>query len=124
MKIEFRKVPSTKKEINVSFDSVKLEGTFCKISQRLVEIKSTLSGNVTFDCYKCGVRFEKYIDEELDFLISDGIYSGDSEDLIIEVEDHIIDFDEIIESELSSIKSDYHPCEECSKNDDLINKEY
>lgn len=38
-------------------------------------------------------------------------YKGDDEEiLVIEIENSLIDFDEIIESELNSIKSDYHIC--------------
>ncbi len=38
MKIEFRKVPSTAKDFSTSFASVKLEGTFCKISSLLIKV--------------------------------------------------------------------------------------
>ncbi|MCV6607299.1 MAG: hypothetical protein OIF32_03730, partial [Campylobacterales bacterium] len=86
MKIEFRKVPSTKKDISTSFNSVELEGTFCKISPSLVKIESTLKGLVPLDCYKCGTSFDKNISEEFTFYVSDGIYSGDLEELIIEVD--------------------------------------
>ena len=39
MKIEFKKVPTTKKELETSFNSVKIEGTFCRISSSLVKIE-------------------------------------------------------------------------------------
>lgn len=124
MIIEFKKVPTTKKELITSYDSVKLEGTFCRISHSLVEVESKLTGCIDVDCYRCGTTFNKELDEEFNFFINDGIYSGDIEDLVIEVENHNIDFDEIIDSELSSIKSDYHLCEECLDNDEIVNKEY
>ena len=45
------------------------------------------------------------VNEELNLLLSDGIYSGNEEEyLVIEIEKSLIDFDEIIESELNSIK--------------------
>ena len=65
------------------------------------------------------------VDEELQLLLSDGIYKGDeSEYLLIEVENSLIDFNEIIESELNSIKSDYHICENCLQYGDNFEKEF
>jgi uncharacterized metal-binding protein YceD (DUF177 family) len=124
MKIEFRKVPFTSKKFTTSFDSVKLEGTFCKISPLLIKLQANLSGQTGVECCRCGDEDTISVDENLEFLLSDGIFNdADSEELVIEIENHTIDFDEIIQSELSSIKSDYHICEKCSLNDS-INKEF
>ena len=125
MKIEFKKIPQEKKEFNTSLDSVKIEGTFCKISQSLVKIDAVLKGSTDIDCCRCGVTEEIEVDEELHLLLSDGIYKNDeSEYLVIEVENSLIDFDEIIQSELNSIKSDYHLCDECTQLGDNFEKEF
>lgn len=125
MKIEFRKVPFTEKDFSASFDSVELEGTFCKISPLLIKVKASLSGETAVDCCRCGEEERLTIDEKLDFLLSDGVFDDtESEDLVIEVENHTIDFDEIIESEVSSIMSDYHICQTCLQNNDSIEKEF
>ena len=119
MKIEFRKVPQTPKEFKASLDSVEIEGTFCKISQSLVKIDAVLKGNTQIDCCRCGITDTITLDEEANFLLSDGIYKkSESEDLVIEIDNSLIDFDDIIESELESIKSDYYLCENCSQNND------
>ena len=55
MKIEFRKVPQTAKELVVDYNSVKIEGTFCKISQSLVKIDAVLKGSTDIDCCRCGI---------------------------------------------------------------------
>ena len=125
MKIEFRKVPQTPKELIIESDSVKIEGTFCKISQSLVKIDAVLKGSTDIDCCRCGITEEIEVDEELHLLLSDGVYKNDeSEYLVIEVENSLIDFDEIIESELNSIKSDYHICENCLQYGDNFEKEF
>ena len=125
MKIEFRKVPQTPKELEVEYNSVKLEGTFCKISQSLVKVDAVLLGNIDIDCCRCGITEVIEVDEELHLLLSDGIYNKDeSEYLVIEVENNLIDFDEIIESELNSIKSDYHICKDCLQLGDNFEKEF
>jgi hypothetical protein len=125
MKIEFRKVPQTPKELEIEHDSVKIEGTFCKISQSLVKVDAVLLGNTDIDCCRCGITEIIEVDEELHLLLSDGVYNKDeSEYLVIEVENNLIDFDEIIESELNSIKSDYHICKDCLQLGDNFEKEF
>ena len=125
MKIEFRKAPQTPKELEIDYNSVKIEGTFCKISQSLVKIDAVLKGSTDIDCCRCGITEEIEVDEELHLLLSDGVYKNDeSEYLVIEVENSLIDFDEIIESELNSIKSDYHICENCLQYGDNFEKEF
>ena len=125
MKIEFRKAPSVSKELEFNYNSVKIEGTFCRISQSLVKIDAVLKGSTDIDCCRCGVTEEIEVDEELHLLLSDGIYKNDeSEYLVIEVENSLIDFDEIIQSELNSIKSDYHLCDECTQLGDNFEKEF
>jgi len=125
MKIEFRKVPHTPKELNVEYNSVKFEGTFCKISPSLVKIQGHLLGDLTLTCSRCGIDDTVALDEKSDFLLSDGIYKSNSEDdeLVIEIENGLIDFDEIIQSEINSIQSDYHICTSCEDRD-FIEKEY
>jgi hypothetical protein len=124
MKIEFRKVTSEPKEISFSADSVIFEGQFVKMSPTLVRITAKLHGNLLASCYKCGNDTDILIDENLDFLLSDGIYSGDNhEDSIVEIDDHIIDLEKLVNSELISINSEYHCCKNCN-SDELFEKEY
>ena len=125
MKIEFRKAPQTSKELEIDYNSVKIEGTICKISQSLVKVDAVLKGSTDIDCCRCGIREVIEVDEELHLLLSDGVYKKDeSEYLVIEVENGLIDFNEIIESELNSIKSDYHICNNCLQLGDNFEKEF
>jgi hypothetical protein len=126
MKIEFRKVPFTPKEFSNILNSVKLEGTFCRMSPTLAKVEATLVGTTTVDCCRCGDEYTINVDENLEFLLSNKVYEDEAEleDLVIEVENDMIDFDEIIESEISSIRSDYHICNVCLQNKDSIEKEY
>ena len=125
MKIEFRKVPQSPRDLVSEFNSVKIEGTFCKISASLVKVDANLTGETSVECCRCGENDTITLNENLNFLISNRVYKNESselEDLIIEVED-IIDFDEIIQSELSSLYSDYHICANCTGND-FVEQEY
>lgn len=117
MKIEFKKLPFTEKEFSNEFASVKLEGTFCKISSTLAKASVTLIGKTPVNCCRCGDEYDINVDEEFDFLLSDGPYTNsESDDFVFEIENSIVDFDHIIESEMSSLASDYHICEKCSQN--------
>ncbi len=125
MKIEFKKIPQDKKEFNTLFNSVKIEGTFCRISSSLVKIEADLIGNIETDCSRCGTLKTLDIKEELKLLLSDGVFKGDEDEfLVIEIENSLIDFDEIIQSEVNSIKSDYLLCEKCATNDSLFEQEF
>lgn len=128
MKIEFRKIPLQGSEFEIKSDSVNFLGTFSKISSKLAKINSKLIGECDVDCCKCGATFKIPVDDEIQFLLSDGIYSSDNIDdeefIIIEVENHVVDFDEILHSELESLKSEYHVCDTCKNNDGLVEIEY
>ncbi len=128
MKIEFRKVPQAPKDFFCEFDSVKFLGTFCKISSKLVNIKSTFDGIVNVECCKCGVNFTIPFKEEINFLVSDGVYSSNDErdldKIIIEIDNNFIDFEEILQSEIESLRSDYHICDNCSEDNSTIEIEY
>ncbi|QKF58477.1 hypothetical protein [Aliarcobacter lanthieri] len=126
MKIEFKKVPNDLKELKTEFNSVKIEGTFCRISSSLVKIEAKLSGNIKVDCSRCAELETLTLNEELKLILSDGLFKGEEKDefLVIEVENSLIDFDEIIESELNSIKSDYHICNNCLQKDELVEQEF
>ena len=128
MKIEFRKVPQQPKEFLCELTSVKFLGTFCKISSKLVDVKSKIEGDVEVNCCKCGVSFNTHMEENINFLLSDGIYSSDDErdldKIIIEITNNLIDFEEILQSEIDSFASDYHVCDNCKKDDNTIEIEY
>ena len=52
------------------------------------------------------------------------MHNSQTDELVMEIEDGFIDFDEIIQSELSSIQSDYHICKECEQNNKTIEQEF
>lgn len=125
MKIDFKKIPQEKKEFSTFLNSVKIEGTFCRISSSLVKIEANLIGNIELDCSRCGALETLDINEELKLLLSDGVFKGnEGEFLVIEIENSLIDFDEIIQSEVNSIKSDYLLCKDCNTNGSLFEQEF
>ena len=128
MKIEFRKIPLSLTEFKINTDSVKFLGTFSKISPKLAKIDANLSGQYNVDCCKCGKALSIDLDDDINFLVSDGIYSSldkeENEFVIIEIENHILDFNDILRSEIESQKSEYYVCSTCKENKNFIEIEY
>ena len=121
MKIEIRKIPFNKKDFETTLNGVIFKGVFYKENQNLIKIEATLNGDVEVDCIKCATPFIREINENLKLIITDKIYNGfDKEFDVIEISNQIIDFDDIITSEIESIKLDFsNVCDNCTDEIDL-----
>ena len=120
MKIEFKKIGSKPKSFKIEKDSVEFSGEFKKESNSLVDVLGKIKNDLKVLCDRCNKEFMLKLDENIHIKISDGIYKGNIEDFdVIEFYEGFIDFDEILSSELESIKLDYHLCEECKKEEDF-----
>jgi uncharacterized metal-binding protein YceD (DUF177 family) len=118
MKIEFRKVPFKESEFNTSYEDLTLNGIFYKENPHLVKLNGSLKGKVEVSCIKCLNNFTIDIDEKLNLILTDRVFDGfDEEYDVIEIENSFINFDEIIISEIESIKSDYNICESCENKE-------
>ena len=75
-----------------------------------VKLHGSLKGEILLVCDLSGEEFLKPLDEALDFYLSDGYVSLDSEhfDDVIECKNGMIDLQEILQSELEMIRCDYH----------------
>ena len=119
MKIALKKIPFNKSDFETKLDNLILKGTFFKEDNNSAKIDATLKGEIEVECIKCLSPFKREINEELKLIITDKIYNGfDEEYDIIEIDSNIIDFDDIITSEIESIKLEYNICEKC-KNSNL-----
>jgi len=128
MKIEFRKIPLNSTEFEINSNSVKFLGSFSKISSKLAKIEGSLSGFLKVECCTCGIELEEILEEKVSFVASDGIHEtsneNDEEFIVIEVDDHMLDFNDVLHSELESLKSEYYICDACKKNDNFVEIEY
>lgn len=65
-------------------------------------------------CDLCAEIIERDLEEELFFYISDGIISENEDELdIVEITTPMIDMEELLNSEVELIKSDYFCCPQC-----------
>jgi len=119
MKIVFDKVGSTAKPIALSSEGVQIEGTLQKSGYHQVTLDALLSGSIELDCDRCGKPYMYNVDSKLRLKLSD-LVSEDKDDLdIIEFLDGEIDILYILESEITSIQSAYHYCDNCDNDDDF-----
>ena len=114
MKIEFRKITPNPSPFSLKTEHYQCEGSFRKLSQKVVEIEFHLQAHSQLICDRCADRYGEDIDEQLTLRVSDGYFEGDDLD-VIEVFDHVIDFDTIVKSEIEGVRSDYHFCPKCKE---------
>lgn len=114
MQIPFRRVGAEPQTFSLHKDAVEIEGVLRKQRFGLVLLEATIKGKIDVDCFRCGDTFAIMPDEKVEFLVSDGVFRGQDEAYdVVEMHDGVIDLDEIFDSEIALIESDYHACEKC-----------
>ena len=124
MKILFDKIGHTQKLFDHEIDGIVTSGSLVKSSYHRVLLQGDMRGRVELTCNSCGVAIGQDISIPLRLTISDQIIE-DKDDLdIIEFLNGEIDISFIIESEINSLKSDYHYCTQCDSSDELFEMEF
>ena len=120
MKITLRKVGRSPFNFEKSRDQINLKGFLQYDKDKLILLDAKLSGTLETECAICGEEFELEVDEDLKFYISDGVFIDENNSMIdvVEAKDGELDIDELLESEIELIKSDYHCCEFCEMGED------
>lgn len=124
MKVVLRKVNTTPLDFEIKSDEITFKGYLQYHSGKLILLKAKLSGKLDADCDICADEFKLDVDEDVEFFISDGLYEKHEESLldVVEVLDSTADLQEIMNSEIELIKSDYNICENCKKNSETFDK--
>ncbi|WP_169973462.1 MULTISPECIES: hypothetical protein [unclassified Campylobacter] len=115
MKIAFAKIANNQIPFDIKRENLSFSGNLKRINSNLVECKALISGNMSHNCDRCGEDIILSPKENLNLLISDGIYKDSEEKLedVIEFFDGYIDLEEILSSEIEAFKSDYFYCKNC-----------
>ena len=115
MKLTLRKIGKTPLDFDIKSNEITFKGYLQYHSGKLILLKANLNGLIDTQCNFCAKEFKLPVNEEIEFFISDGIYEdNDSIELdVVESFDSQADLDELLNSEIELIKSDYHSCEEC-----------
>ena len=115
MKVTLRKITKTPLDFDIKSNKIIFKGYLQYHSGKLILLKADLTGSVDAECSKCGEEFELSLDEKIEFFISDGLYNDENNfDMdVVESFNASADLDELLNSELELIKSDYYSCKNC-----------
>ena len=99
----------------LGLDGVNFNGELKRISQNLVSCKCKIAGKIAHNCDRCGEDINLKLDEDVNLILSDGIYKDKEENLddAVEFFDGFVNLEEVLTSEIEAFKSDYFYCEKC-----------
>lgn len=123
MTLPFMRVGKTPLAVSEKFaegeTSVILDGKLEYFGNKLIKLTGTLKGSCMLACDRCAEEFIEKIDEPVELLISEGIYSRNEEEEeklswpVMEMQNDRVDLEEILQSELATFMCDYHRCTKC-----------
>ena len=115
MQITIKKVGKTQLDFEVKSDEITFIGYLLYDANKLILLKAKLSGKLITECDICAEEFKLDVDEYVEFFISDGIYEKDEDSIVDVVEsfDSTVEIEDLMNSEIELIKSDYNSCENC-----------
>lgn len=97
---------------DIYIDRVQFKGHLSYDASRsdFLKVNAGLTGELDLICDISGEEYTKKLDESLEFYLSDGVVNlnSDNFDDVFECGGGIIDFEEILKSEIESIICDYH----------------
>ena len=118
MIVNFRKVTQIPLDFSIESKNIVFKGSLKYDGENLVLLKATISGSIDLDCYLCAEAFILPLEEDVSFLISNGVYNGLNEEYdVVESFDGNINLDELLNSEIELIKSGYYSCENCKQEE-------
>lgn len=122
MKVSLKKVSKTPLDFEVKSNEITFKGYLQYDADKLILLKAELSGKIDADCDICANEFKLDVDEDVEFFISDGIYQKSEDSLldVVEALDSIADLEELMNSEIELIKSDYISCPNCKNSDNSL----
>jgi len=124
VKIRFEKVGHLVKPFHAESDGIKLDCTLEKGERHRVLLRGKIEGSLAVVCNRCGIAFDYPMTAPLNLTISDRIVESKDDLDIIEFLDGEIDISFILQSEINMIKSEYHYCEKCQKNEEAFEMEF
>ena len=124
MKIVFDKIGHSPKPFHLEEEGVVFDGDLQQIRKHIITLTGGMDGAVGVVCNRCGEPFDVALVAPLRLKISDQI-AEDKDDLdIIEFLDGEIDLSFILLSEINTLKSEYHYCDQCDEDEDAFEMEF
>jgi len=124
MKISFNKVGRSPGEFRLQQEALEIVGTLLREGAHEVELKSSIDGQITLACDRCGEEFTEELHLPLNLTLTDQPRKV-TEDLdTIEFLDGVIDIAALMEGEIASYRSAYHYCPACRASESDVDIEY
>lgn len=119
LKIPFVSIEKEPKEFSLKFDKINFNGSLKRINTNLVSCIAVIRGDLSHFCDGCGEDIVLSVNENVNLLLSDGIFKDDLHQVVdlMEFFDGFIDLEAVYTSEIEAFKSDYFYCEKCSKRE-------
>ena len=124
MKILFDKVAHTIKPFSLNESGVVFNGDLEKSGYHRVRLTGDIKGDVELVCNRCGSGFSYLLDTPIKLTISDQIVEDKVDLDIIEFLDGDIDISFILNSEINTLKGEYHYCVKCDNDDEAFEMEF
>jgi hypothetical protein len=124
MKIAFSKVGRSPAEFRYTEEGMTISGSLLREGHHQVTLDSSVSGELTLFCDRCGAEFSRTLSFPLELTLSDRPEKGLDNLDTIEFLNGEIDIAELLESEIASYRSTYHYCPKCEAEDGEIDIEY
>ena len=124
MKILFDKVAHTIKPFSLNESGVVFNGDLEKSGYHRVRLTGDIKGDVELVCNRCGSGFIYPFETPLKLTISDQIVEDKVDLDIIEFLDGDIDISFILNSEINTLKGEYHYCAKCDNDDEAFEMEF
>jgi uncharacterized metal-binding protein YceD (DUF177 family) len=106
--------------IEKKYENIQFKGKSEKEDNNYL-VEGKITGFVEVECVKCLNKFKKEVNEDVKFKVVKPPFSGFDEEYDI-IEQEKFDLDEILKSEIESLKLDYNVCEKCKNQE--FNKEF
>ncbi len=124
MKIVYDKIGQSEKPFELTVDGVSLKGTLAKSGYHRLKLEGNLAGQVELLCDRCGDVYQYDMTSPLNLTLSDEVIDSKDDLDIIEFLDGVVDLEFIVQSEISSVQSEYHYCKNCENSDKEFEKEF
>ncbi|WP_353661957.1 hypothetical protein [Hydrogenimonas sp. SS33] len=119
MKILLRKIHETRQPFTIEQGEAVCRGEFWRSGKHEVTVEGSVEGSIELDCDRCGESFRQSLQEPFSVEVVDRPLKVDESLDVIECPDGYVDFDMICESEIASIRSEYHLCPRCAKDENF-----
>ena len=117
MFINFTTIRKDDTAFKIENDTIIFGGNYKKKNRSFIEINATIKGKLPCICDICAEIYDKDVDENVHFLVHDGPYNGNNEINELDIIESLqgkVDMDDILLSEIESIKTDYNACNQCN----------